>query len=108
MRHWWPALWLLPVMALAQSVPNPGSPIVQGEQWTPPQWITAWQSKADYPINAATLSGGTVPCPQMPSFTGAFTTSGCVISGVLSVINGGTGTPTPSLVPGSGIQVTGT
>src|ERR1700722_2241966 len=39
-------LLLLCGAAIAQSVPN-GGVIVQGQIWTPAQWMKAWQSKQD-------------------------------------------------------------
>lgn len=44
-------LALLPAAALGQSVPNGGT-ILQGEVWTPAQWMSAWASKLD-------VAGGT-------------------------------------------------
>lgn len=73
---------LLPALSLSQSVPN--GTITQGQVWSAAQWNAAWQSKTDYPA----------PCSAMPSFTGAFTSSGCVLSGVLANGYGGTGTTT--------------
>jgi len=70
---------LLPASALAQSVPNPETPITQGIVWTPQQWINAWQSKVDVTngaLNNPTISGGTIdntPIGQVTPSTGVFT-----------------------------------
>lgn len=45
MKRFLALLALLPLAALAQSVPN--GTIVQGQIWTPAQWNTAWQAKVD-------------------------------------------------------------
>lgn len=59
-------LLLFSTVVLAQSVPN--GTIVQGQIWTPTQWNSAWQSKADTASPALTgtpLING-VPIPTYP------------------------------------------
>jgi hypothetical protein len=48
-------LLLIPILAMAQSVPNGGS-VIQGQVWTAARWRAAWQAKTDYPLYAATAA----------------------------------------------------
>lgn len=74
-------LLLFPTLALAQTVPNGG--ITQGQVWTVPQWVSAWQSKADTASPALTgtptIGGVAVPTIASPAFTGTPTVNGIAI-----------------------------
>lgn len=66
-------------------------------------------------VSASDISTGTLPCTQLPTFTGdvVFTSCGTQVTvthlaSALPVNQGGTGTTTPGLIPGTNVTITGT
>jgi hypothetical protein len=89
---------LLTSSAIAQTVPNPQTPIANGQTWSVSQWLAAWQSKVD--VNAGTLvnpniTGGTVTGVAAVLSTGPITAGTVFVIPKLTVA--------PVVAPGAGV-----
>lgn len=100
---------LLCAIASSQSVPNGGT-ITNGQVWTTPQWINAWQSKFDVTGGSLTgptitnpaISGGTQSAPTIasPAITGSATLNGSLaLTGSSALTIGGSTVPAVSQSP---------
>lgn len=100
---------LLCAIASSQSVPNGGT-ITNGQVWTTPQWINAWQSKFDVTGGSLTaptitnpaISGGTQSAPTIasPAITGSATLNGSLaLTGSSTLTRGGSTIPAVNQSP---------
>jgi hypothetical protein len=89
---------LLPSLLLAQSVPN--GTISQGQVWTPAQWNTAWQAKAD--VLNGTLTSPTITGPTFTSPTSVLNSLLPTQSGFSGYVLGSNGVNAQWVVQGSG------
>lgn len=79
-------LLLFSTVVLSQSVPN--GTIVQGQIWTPAQWNSAWQAKADYPPTGNVLLYGADPSGTLDSTTAIQTAINVSQNNVVSIPSG--------------------